>query len=159
MPDYTQRCQTTTLIMILISDPSKKEHFCSSQILNKKSLQNSTNSKNSKIKKSKMLILLTIKKSKQSKLFVLLILWLIELVIKVVFVFFNTLRHLHKTGNGITAIWARTMPSLSEYHWPLLRKDAWVPSQLIKKSKQSKCLILLILWLIEQVILVVSFFF
>ena len=35
--------------------------------------------------------------------------------------FIIRLRHLHKTGNGIFAMWRNTMSSLAVVHWPLLR--------------------------------------
>ena len=79
-----------------------------------------------------------LKNQNNQKCLILLILRLIELVIIVVFVSFDTLRHLHKIGNGIIAMWPSTMSSLSVYHWPLLIKDAWVTSQLIKTIKTIK---------------------
>ena len=39
----------------------------------------------------------------------------------VFFTLFYTLQHLHKTGNGIIAMWTNTMSSLSVERWPWLR--------------------------------------
>ena len=38
-----------------------------------------------------------------------------------VFALCNMLRHLHKTGNGIIAMWPSTIQSMSVFHWPSLR--------------------------------------
>ena len=65
-------------------------------------------------------------------------------------ILFKIFQHLHKK-NVIVALWLNTLLASSVFHSPLLRKDVWATSLLIKKSKKSKILILLILWLIEMV--------
>ena len=58
-------------------------------------------------------------KSKNQKNQRVWIFWLFDYL--VVFALCNMLRHLHKTGNGIIAMWHSTMQSLSVFHWPSLR--------------------------------------